>query len=491
MIRRADALAVLRGVGTLLLVPVGMGLVTAALCLLLGEPGSAPGFLVTAGAGGLLVLLSRLAPPLPGGLRLAHGMLVAALGWLLLPLLGCVPFLWVAGWTAEASDTLAAFRSPVNALFEAYSGFTGTGLTMAEDASALPHSLQWWRSFLQWIGGVGVIVLLVAVLRTSVAAVHLYHSEAREEKILPTIRSTARTIWWIYALYTVVGVLLLAACGLPWWTAVNHGMCGLATGGFVVTGDGTVGSGAAVRLVTLPLMLAGAVAFAVHYDVLARRRWRALADAQGRTLLVLLAVGAAVIGLHSAASGRADPLDAVFTWTSALTTTGFQATGLAGWDPGAKLLLCGGMLVGGAAGSTAGGVKLMRIFLLARGLRWRGQRLTASRREVPGYRIDGQGLSEGRAFEMVEAAGVLLGLWVLMLFVGTYVLLLALPPGTALEDALFEVVSAQSNVGLSSGLTGPDLPVTAKGILVAHMWLGRLELVPVAVLLGAATRATR
>ncbi len=132
--------------------------------------------------------------------RLHHGMVVAALGWVVVPVLGTIPFLMVAARLSACGDTPAtvlAFGEVWNALFESFSGFTGTGLTMAVRPSQLPHSLQWWRSFTEWIGGGGVILLMLSLLSHTVGAYNLYYSEGRQKKIAPSVISTVRTIWWI------------------------------------------------------------------------------------------------------------------------------------------------------------------------------------------------------------------------------------------------------------------------------------------------------
>jgi len=164
-----------------------------------------------------------------------HGMMIAASGWFLVALFGSLPFYLIA-WTihldpailnapdltGRAASTVGAFRHPLNAFFESMSGFTGTGLTMTDDESSLPATLQWWRSFIEWVGGVGVIVLTTAILaRPGSGSLTLYESEARSEKIHPSIVSTVRTIWWIFLLFTFLSITLLWLAGMPAWDAIN------------------------------------------------------------------------------------------------------------------------------------------------------------------------------------------------------------------------------------------------------------------------------
>jgi trk system potassium uptake protein TrkH len=423
-------------------------------------------------------------------LELRDAMFVAALGWLIVPLLGALPLLLVAQRAAELPGTpasVAVFTEPWNAIFEGFSGFTSTGLTMSPRPSELPHVLQWWRSFMQWIGGVGVIVLLLSVVRPIVSAHRLYQSEARTERIAPSVTSTVRTIWWIYLLYTAAGVGLLHLSGAPLWEAVNHSFTAIATGGFTITDGSAQGIARASRLVLLLLFVMGAVSFTTHHTMLRQRRPSALwSGAEQRALFGLLALGSVLLVAENAWSEvGASWIDGVFQWCSALSTAGFQTADLAAWGPTAKLLLAAGMVAGGAAGSTAGGIKLIRVVYLYKGLRWRIREVTRSPREVMRYEVDGRGLPEAEAEHAVEAAGVLGTLWLAVLVVSVVLLVHVVQPEFSLSDAILEAASAQGNVGLSTGITQPALPWSGKLVLMASMWIGRLEILPVMILLVA------
>lgn len=415
--------------------------------------------------------------------RLHQGMLVAALAWVLVPALGALPFVLVA-LQGPTNPTLNAFLDPLNALFESFSGFTGTGLTMAQRPSLLPHTLQWWRTFSEWVGGVGVLVLMLSILKPAAGAFRLYYSEGREEKIRPTVVSTVRTIWWIYLAFSALSVLVLGGLGMPWWEALNHGLTGIATGGFGVT-DHSIGDyGAAIKLALLPIMVLGALSFAAHDQVLTRRRWRAWwGDAQHRLLWALLGGGVVVLALENLWDhGGPMWLDSAFQWVSALTTAGFQSVDLTTWSPTAQLLLSLAMILGGAAGSTAGGLKLFRLVVLRKGLTWRFGRIAMTPHQLMRYELDGQALSGSEAEKLVEGAGVLATLWAVALWAAVLALLHVVPKGYTLSEVILEVASAQSNVGLSTGITGPQLHPLGKGTLILSMWIGRLEIIPVLIL---------
>ena len=261
------------------------------------------------------------------------------------------------------------FSNYINAFFEAMSGFTSTGLTMAERPSALPHVLQWWRSFMQWVGGVGVIVLMLSIFHPEGDAYRLYFSEGREKTVLPDVASSVRTIWGIYGLYTGLAIMLLRASGMTWWEALNYGMTGIATGGFGITDANMADFGAGPRLIMLFVMTMGAISFATHFRVITRRQVRAVwKDPECRLLLLLLPAGALLLALENLWFGESPRWpDSLFQWTSALTTSGFGTVSLSEWSVTAHLLLSIGMACGGAAGATTGGLKLRRVLRLTEG----------------------------------------------------------------------------------------------------------------------------
>jgi len=429
-----------------------------------------------------------------------HAMVIAAGGWALVALFGSLPFYLIA-WTVAAnppllavpggSETLAAFRDPLNALFESTSGFTGTGLTMTRHEPELPATLQWWRSLSEWIGGVGVIVLTTAVLaRPGSGSLTLYESEARSRKIHPSIVSTVRTIWWIFLLFTLVSIGLLWLAGMSPWEAINHGMTGISTGGFSVT-DASIGTydSAVIDVTLLPIMVAGSIAFPVHYLMFQGEIRNVYRDAQTRWLLGIYVLGTAGLTAILLDGGVYDGLQetarfAAFQFVSAASCTGFQTAGGlgTGWSPAAQLTVASAMVVGGAAGSTVGGIKVIRLIMLVQGTRHRiaGVFLPAS--AVRRLQIGDRRLRESEAAREIEEAAIVAFLWVIFLVIGAYVLMLTVDTGQyTLENVLFEVASAQGNVGLSAGITGPEMPTPAKLVFLVNMWIGRLEIIPVLV----------
>ena len=547
-----DLRIIARDIGSLLLMEAGLMTITTVIALGFQEFYAALAFFiaggVTAGVGGLANRGFADAPT-P---QMKHGMVIAAGGWLMVATFSALPFLLTAWLTPPAvmetfvptsADTsawepikvggtttlssLAYFRDPLHAFFESMSGWTGSGLTMAIHEPSLPRTMQWWRSFIQWVGGVGVIVLTVSILsRPGSGSYALYQSEAREEKIHPSVVSTVRTVWKLVVGYTLLAfVLLFGAISASdsayaeslslWevaWQALNHAMTGLTTGGFSVT-DNSIATynSPLVETVLLPIMILGAIAFPVHYIVLRNRKVSELAsDLQTRWLLILLAAGVFVLSAQNVLSVSAAPdafatqsflpfsipslggaqLDAIrdstFQWISALSCTGFQSAPIGRWLAGGKVMVTGAMVLGGAAGSTVGGIKIIRGYTIVRGIVWQFSRVFLPKNAVVTARIGDRTLDrEGMEREFSEAAIVTL-LWLLILVTSSVVLINVAGPDFGYADALFEVASAQGNVGLSSGITGPTMSPLAEGMFILNMWVGRLEIIPVLVFIRAA-----
>jgi trk system potassium uptake protein TrkH len=486
-------------------------------------------FLVAAGVTGAVGFAARRrfgdAPP-P---KMKHGMVIAAAGWLTVAVFGTLPFLLSAHLTPEAvaasrvsadatyQSSLLYFRNPLHAMFESMSGWTGSGLTMAVHEPSLPRGIQWWRSLIQYIGGVGVIVLTVSILaRPGSGSYALYRSEAREEKIHPSITSTVRTVWKILLGYTALSIALLfgaifVASDLPvWrvaWQAVNHAMTGLTTGGFSVTDNSIATYGSPlVESVLLPIMTLGAIAFPVHYVVLNDRDFGELRrDIQTKWLFILLGAGIFVLSIQNLSAltdafegtwtalpsvGLGAPQvdairDSTFQFVSALTCTGFQSAPIGAWEAGGKLVVSGAMVVGGAAGSTVGGIKLIRAYTISRGISWQFKRVFLPASTVVTARLGDRILDRDEMETEFSEAAIVSMLWLILLAASSVVLINVVGPEFSYADAVFEVASAQGNVGLSTGITGPTMNPLGEGMFVLSMWLGRLEIIPVLVFLRA------
>ncbi len=486
---------VVRDVSVLLHVPALMALLTLPVCWLTDDAGTPFSLYLTATIATTIGQIGFRLTRGAGSTRLHHAMLTAALSWLLIPTLSALPFLLQP--MPYANPTVAVLAEPLHALFESFSGFTGTGLTVAPHPSELPTGLHWWRTLSQWIGGIGVIALMLTVLDSNTGFYRLYYSEARSRKLLPTVSGTARAIWKLFVGMSVLSVLALWLAGLPWWHALNHGLTAVSTGGFSVTDDSFASYGRAPRLVGIALMFAGAISFGVYYRMLRERHpgelWR---DLQSRGLILLAVGGLLTCVLVSSSTGvsLAQTERLLFQWSSALATAGLSVAPVATDGTLVLLLLVAGMSVGAAAGSTGGGIKQYRLWLILQGIRWEVRNYLKLPDQVLSYHFDRNTMPERDATRMIARATLFVAVWVGIAVVAGFVLLATLPPdsGYGLDDVIFEAVSAQANVGLSTGITGHDMPVSSEITLMVVMWIGRLEIIPVLVLLrGVAHVADR
>ncbi len=475
-----------RLVARILHVPGAMAAASAVLAAAAGDWPGALAFAATAVlASGLGVLFDRLIPP-GHHANFREAMVGCAAGWLVAALVGALPFLLVAhSLPADGNGAAAVFRSVWNALFESMSGFTTTGLTMVAHPDDLPLGLQWWRSLSQWVGGLGVIVLVLAVVHPDREFAKLFRAEGHERTFGQNVLQTIREIWAVYVGFTCLGAGLLLGLGMPAWDSVNHAMTAISTGGFTVADGGVAVYGTGPHVGVTVLTIAGAVSF-VWYQHLLRGEWsRCRADTQVRGLLALLALGALLLWLTRLADGGpGEPLTSALEWTAALTTSGFAATGLEDWSDASKMLLILAMVVGGATGSAAGGVKIARIVTLVtelgvflRAIVLKPWLLTFRPATLAGE-LDSE--TAGR----FTVAALFLVMWLGLIGAAGFLLALIAGPGAAITDVMFDAASALSITGLSSGFTSPDMPAGAKAILILLMWMGRLEILPVLVFLA-------
>jgi len=486
---------ILRDIGALFIIIGFVTLIALVVPLYFGEYGSNSPFdaigyiLVTSavffGLGLPLIYIFKDAEPA----NFKSAMVTAALGWLFISIIGSIPF-----WLIPYNTTTLAYMDPLSAFFESMSGWTGTGLTMVDKEELLPHTLQFWRSLIQWVGGVGVIVLTLSILaRPGTGSFVLYKGEARDQKTHPSIISTVRTIWWIFLLYTIIGIIaliiigILTSNGMGPWQSLNHAMTALATGGFSVTNNSITDFGPVSQMAIVLLMILGAIAFSAHYDLLQGRIKKFLSDTQFKAMIALIILGVIGLTLINLEMYEGDISRSLgqsgFQFISALTCTGFASVkNIAGWAESAKLILAMAMIVGGAAGSTAGGIKLYRAILLYKGAGWRIKRAISTPRRVFVHKLGDKPLSKESAMDLINEAAIISFMWIILLAIGVLGIATIFPNET-LGNVIFEVCSAQGNVGLSAGITSIEMSPGAKIMLIFNMWIGRLEIIPIIVLI--------
>lgn len=408
-----------------------------------------------------------------------------SLVWVILPLLGTLPFLGVALLIPESNSQIAIFKDFNNAFFEAMSGFTGTGLTMLDDSSKIPHALQWWRSITEWVGGLGIIFMAVAILDTAHKDERLYQSEAmgwKSQSKKP--ENKIRKIIWIYLIYTAVSILTFLLAGMPFWEALNHGITGIATGGFTVTKDSFVSYSNAIKWAAIPVMLLGSFSFKIHVLVFEGKFRDLIKQTQLKHLMITFVL---LLGILLLTNYQANTVDIFFQTASALGTCGFNSVKLSQWLPLFLTPLLIAMFIGGNSSSTTGGVKTQRIAWLLKSIKENIRQALMPDKEKDKYKFsvkyNGKTVENEQAFQKIRIAGILLLCWIMTIFLGTFFLSFILHGYQfSFFNILFDVTSALNNVGLSSGVTNHALPAAAKWVLNVIMWIGRLEILGVLVM---------
>ena len=364
-----------------------------------------------------------------------------------------------------------------DALFETISGATTTGLSTLASVEGRPFSFLFARSWMQWYGGLGIVVFSLAlVVQPGLVAKDLAMGSSNDEDgLIGGTRAFARKILNIYLLLTGLGVVLLLLCGTGAGDAILYTMSAVSTGGFAPHDASLGGLGGTIRPAAVTLICVACSISLPVYLYLGRRKLKDfLEDIQLRGLLVLGGLWVAALTAALVVSGGMDTREAFFHGPvmafSAQTTSGFATTDPGAMDPLSKVLLIMSMAVGGGVGSTAGGVKILRLLIVLRMVHVLIVRTSLPRHAVYNPRIGKRALVE----EEFRIAAVIILLYVLAAFLSwlPFVML-----GYQPLDALFEVVSALGTVGLSSGVTAPDLPGVLKGVLCVDMLLGRLEIV--------------
>ncbi len=450
---------IMQGIGVVILLPM-------IISLIYGENNYISFIVPSAISLTIGTLIKRIVPS-GGSIRLKHGMIIAATAWL-----------W-AGLIGSFVMMLSLKMGFIDAYFENMSAWTGSGLSIFLDVEVLPKSLLFLRSLEQWIGGVGVVIVVIGILiRPGTAASRLYKSEAREERIKPSIPNTVKTIWWIYLFYTILGIVLYGLAGMSLFDAINNTMTNLSTGGMSIK-NGNIGAYGSdlITIITIFLMIVGGTSFLVHYRALKGDLKFVLKDIQFQAMVVIVALFSILLFL----SGKILPLDSIFNVVSALSCTGSNVETSAQmlvWPAYVKILIIACMVIGMAAGSTTGAIKLIRIVTILKGIYWELMKILTPEGSVIPRKISGKTVTD---VEIREASSYT-SIYFVFLLSGWLVLAAY---GYDPLNSLYEIASAQGNVGLSMGITSPEMPDTAKIIMVFNMWVGRLEIIPVLILLRA------
>jgi len=400
--------------------------------------------------------------------------LVAVLSlWLLFPLVGHVPYVVSAGMT------------PLNALFEAMSGFTATGATAITDFDAVPSSLFLFRAFSQWVGGVGILVLFIAVFpQLAIAGRQIFHTEMpgpTEQRLTPRLRHTAGIVLSVYLALSLVCGIAYVMAGMPLFDAVAHAFTTVAAAGFSPQARSFESYHPAVDWVAIVFMTLAAVNFALLWRAFGGRPRELLRDPELRAYVVIVLLVGTLVTVQIAPLYV--PGEAVrhgfFQVVSIMTTTGYASVDYDAWPDAARALLVALMFIGGSAGSAAGGVKVARWLIMAQHTAREVRRALHPRAVLP-LRVGDRRIGE----EVVRAVAAFIALYTVLLGVSAMTVAWL---GEDLTTAFTAAAATIGNVGPGLGLVGPmasyaELHPVSRGLLIFNMYAGRLEIVTVFVL---------
>ena len=395
----------------------------------------------------------------PKKMRLKHGMMISSFAWLWASIIGGIVF------------TLSTNIPIVDGVFESMSALTGTGITMFEDVEILPHSILFFRALEQWIGGLGVVVMVIGVLtKPGSVSSKLYQSEARDERIKPSIKTTLQKTLEIYAIYTVFGVILYVLAGMPLFDSICGGMS-------IKNANMGYYQNDVIYLISIVLMILGATSFLVHYKVIKTRGKSLIHDLQFKVIIGVIAFVTVILYFIS----NIVPIDLLFTVVSAITTTGASVAmpaEMAGWPPFVIICLMCLMLTGGSNGSTVGAIKLVRMITFFKGIYRHIREILSPEGRVVAVKLNGHKIPE----KAISQAGNYITLY-LMFIMFTWALFCLY--GYDPFKSLFAAMSLQGNNGLDLGIVNHTLNPIIKIVSMFDMWTGRLEIYPVLITLRA------
>lgn len=457
-----------------------------ALCISLycGDAMAVRGFVFTMLViAGLVLVLAMLCRGAPSAFYAKEGMVCVAVTWIVLSLVGCLPF--------YISREIPSY---VDALFEIVSGFTTTGASIVPEVEKLSKGIIYWRSFSHWVGGMGVLVFLLAIAPSGEKGrgftMHLLRAESPGPdvgKLVPKMRKTAAILYIIYVVMTILNVVFLVVGDMPLFEAVCTALGTAGTGGFGVKNDSMAGYSPYLQNVTTIFMILFGVNFSCYYLLLLRQFQSVFRDEELRTYLGIILGSILLITLNI--RGYYDTLEesvrhAAFQVGSIITTTGYATTDFDLWPSFSKTILLCLMVVGACAGSTGGGLKVARLLLLVKGLR-RNIRQMLNPRKVEVVRNNGKVVDE----KILDTINAYLAAYVLILFAVFAIISL---DGFSVGTNFSAVLCTFNNIGPGLEAVGPtcnfsQYSALSKLVLSWAMLAGRLEIFPILVLFSRET----
>ncbi|MBL4585843.1 MAG: TrkH family potassium uptake protein [Flavobacteriales bacterium] len=430
---------------------------------------------LTVGFGLLTWVLTR-AEKKPN-IRKREGFLIVTFGWVVMALSGTLPYIM--------SGSVISFT---DAFFETLSGYTTTGASIINDLSVIPKDILFWRSMTQWIGGMGIIVLAVAILPVlGIGGMQLFVAESpglKPDKLAPKIRDTAKRLWLIYVGLTATEFLLLKIAGMTWFDALNHALTTMATGGFSTHNSSAAEFSPAIQYIITGFMFLAGTSFTLIYFGLTGSFKKVLKNEEfkfytGIILFVTLGVSLVVASVDDG-SFEQSFRHSLFQVISIITSTGFVSADYTGWTSFLTMIFFILLFFGGSAGSTAGGVKIVRHIILVKNSILELKRQVHPSAVIP-VRLNGRAIDQSITYNVVA----FIMMYIIIFAFGSVVMTMF---GVDFDTALGSVATSLGNIGPGIGDVGPMnnfswLPSPAKWFLAILMLVGRLELFTVLILI--------
>lgn len=430
--------------------------------------------LITMFTGGILWFSTRNHPKNIGR---KEGYVIVAITWIIISLFGTLPFI--------LSGTIPNFT---NAFFETMSGFTTTGATILTDIESVPKGILFWRSMTHWIGGMGIIVFTVALLPIlGIGGMQLYAAEmpgVTKDKLHPRITATAKRLWGIYVIFTLLETILLMLGGMSLFDALCHTFGTVATGGFSTHSLSIAAFSPYIQYVIVVFMILAGTNFTLHYFALHGQLRKVWKSEEFRYFIYLILAGTVIITLVLALSkGGMAPEAALrtslFQVVSIITTTGYITDNYLNWPGMMWFLIFLMMFIGGMAGSTGGGIKIVRQLLLLKNSLLELKRLIHPQAIIP-VRMNGKVVSQDIIFKVMAFFLI----YIIIFIIGSSVMALM---GLDASTAIGATAASLGNIGPGIGMVGPEdnyafIPYVGKWFLSFLMMLGRLELFTVLIL---------
>lgn len=407
-----------------------------------------------------------------------EGLAIVGFGWILASIFGALPFIF--------SGTITSW---IDAFFETISGFTTTGASIVDNIESFPKGILFWRSFTHWIGGMGILVFTVALLPMfGIGGFQIYKTESpgpTPDRIVPRVRDTAKILYTIYAIITAIEIILLVLGGMSLYDSAIHTFGTVGTGGFGIKANSVAYyQSTYIHLVIAIFMTLCGANFSLYY-LLFKRKWREVVkNTELRFYLGIILISVILVSLNIYSSMKYDNFgialrDSFFQVSSIITTTGYTTVDFDKWPTFSKVILFALMFIGGCAGSTAGGIKNIRILVLLKAIKKEFYRILHPRAVIP-IKIDGKVISNNT----IAGISSFFALFIFIFIISTMIVSL---DGVDFESAASAVAATLGNVGPAFGFAGPlrsysGFSNLSKIVMSICMLLGRLEVFTLMIL---------